>query len=216
MRVVSGSQHGSQGRSWVGFCHSSFLPQGQFSYFGAVRRKAQLSSITQDEHTHINHLSGPGWVPWEQWTKGNLCPPSLLEDSWSFLGTQANLNCCPAQSPLSTLALTGTQQTKSASEVISVHSNNTDLTYTSIRVSANESEDSFDSFSKIWLTLLGYGKKQFADLTPSGSELLNLSVVLFNNSHVMRPQFLCGPWALEQSTGRKQKAQRELKESKGS
>lgn len=29
----------------------------------------------------------------------------------------------------------------------------------------------------------------------------------------MRPQFPCAPWALEQSTGRKQKAQTELKES---
>lgn len=50
-------------------------------------------------------------------------------------------------------------------------------------------------------------------MTPAGSECLNLRVVLFNNSHIMRPQFPCAPWALEQSTGRKQKAQTELKES---
>lgn len=138
------------------------------------------------------------------------------DDSLPLLGTQANLSCHTASSPLSTLsplALKGTLQTKSASEAFSVHSNNTGLIYTSIRLSSNESEDRFDSFSKIWLTLLGYGKKQFAELTPAGSELLNLSVVLLNNSHIMRPQFPSAPWALEQSTGRTQKAQRELKES---
>lgn len=123
------AQQAPKAMSWVGFCHNSFHFQGQCTdngVCGAIRRKAQLSSIPQNEHTHINHLSGPGWLPREQWTKGNLCPPSMMQripsPSW------ANLNCCTSSSPLPTLSLlavTGTLQTKSASEAISVHSNNT-------------------------------------------------------------------------------------------
>lgn len=62
---------------------------------GLSRRKAELSNITQDEHTHMNPLSGPGWLPQEQWTKGNLCPFSMLR-----------MIPCPSWAPRQTWAAT--------------------------------------------------------------------------------------------------------------